>query len=397
MTTEAAFPAPCLPDQTVSNRPSCRDEAGRLIVDLGAVAENWQRLGRIHTASRVGAVVKADAYGLGAERISPMLAAIGCREFFVAHLAEALVLKSLLPGSAALYVLNGLAPGSEALCAEARIIPVLNTLEQAFDWAATARELGRTLPAALQVDTGMSRLGLSATELDHLMTMPDYTGSVTHHLLMTHMACADAPDSPANARQIERFRHFSNRLPGVPCSIANSAATLSLPSAAGHVLRPGLALYGVAPGPGMGADLQPAVSLEARIIQIRRIEAGTGVGYGLDYVAPGPRRIATISAGYADGWPRALSGKGGAVWFRGHRLPLVGRVSMDSCAADVTDVADHLIRPGDAVELIGPNQSVADVAQLLATTPHEILTGLGRRFARTYLHEPPAGAEETPE
>ena len=341
-------------------------------------------------------MLKADAYGLGAARIGPVLAGLGCRDFFFAHLAEAMALKPLLPLESRIFVLNGLAPGSEAECAGASIIPVLNTVEQALDWAAMAQQLGRTLPAALQVDTGMSRLGLSEAELDDMLSRPDYTGSIAHHLLMTHLACADDPADPVNASQAESFRRFAARLPGVPCSLANSAAALTLPSSPGHVLRPGLALYGVDPAPGHSEDLSPAITLSARVIQIRRIEAGTGVGYGLDYVAPTPRRIATLSVGYADGWPRALSGKG-AVWSRGHRLPLVGRVSMDSCVADITDIPEDMIRPGDTVELIGPHQSVDDLADLLATTPHEILTGLGRRFTRTYTYKLPAGAKETME
>ena len=396
MNTEAACPAPHFP-ASPSPRPSaCGDEAGQLTLDLGAVAANWRKISALHPKARTGAVLKADAYGLGAARIGPVLAGLGCRDFFFAHLAEALALKQLLPLDCRLFVLNGLAPGYEAVCADEGIFPVLSTPEQALAWAALARQMGRILPAALQVDTGMSRLGLSEAELDDILTSPDYSGSVAHQLLMTHMACADDPQAPANASQIECFHRFASRLPEVPSSLANSAAVLSLPKAAGHVLRPGLALYGIAPGGYMGADLEPAISLEARVIQIRQIEAGTGVGYGLDYIAPGPRRIATISAGYADGWPRALSGRGAAVWFRDHRLPLVGRVSMDSCTVDITDIAESQIRPGDTVELIGQHQTVTSLAQILATTPHEVLTMLGNRFARTYIDQPPMGAKETP-
>jgi alanine racemase len=393
MSTEAVSPVSCLSADPVPTTHSCGDEAGRLTLDLGAIAANWRRLCGLYPAARVGAVVKADAYGLGADRIAPMLAGLGCRDFFVAHLAEALALKPLLQDGAKLFVLNGLAPGSESRCAEAGIVPVLNAPEQAEAWCALAKRLSRRLPAALQVDTGMSRLGLSETELDHVMTSTDDNGRVEPCLLMSHMACADTPDARANADQIVRFRRFADRLPSVPRSLANSAAALFLPEAAGDVLRPGLVLYGVDPGSGGAPGMLPAVQLDARVIQTRTIPAGAGVGYGLDYVAATPRRIATISAGYADGWPRALGGKG-AVWFQGHRLPLLGRVSMDSCVADVTNLPEGNIRPGDTVELIGPHQSVSDLAGLLNTTPHEILTGLGRRFARTFANEPPAGAVE---
>ena len=395
MTTEAVLPASCHSAEPVTHQYPCGDEAGRLSVDLGAVAANWRRLSGMYPESRVGAVMKADAYGLGAEYIAPMLAGLGCREFFVAHLAEGLALKPLLPADASLFVLNGLAPGSEARCAEAGIIPVLNSPEQARAWYRLAKETSRTLPAALQVDTGMSRLGLSETELKHVLTQPGDAGSVELRLLMSHMACADTPDAVANSTQIARFRRFAECLPDVPRSLANSASALSLPDTAGEVLRPGLALYGIDPGPDGTAGLQPAVRLDARVIHIRIIPAGAGVGYGFDYVAHSPRRVATISVGYADGWPRALSGKG-AVWFHGNRLPLLGRVSMDSCVMDITDLPDGALRPGDLVELIGPHQSVSDLARLLNTTPHEILTGLGHRFARSFVNRPPCGAEEKP-
>lgn len=370
------------------------DEAGRLTINMAAIAANYHRLCAMHPSSRVGAVVKADAYGLGAAEIAPLLAAQGARQFFVAHLAEALTLKPLLPPDADIFVLNGLAPGGEAACAEAgNIIPVLNTPEQARDWYALSVDRSRCLPAALQVDTGMSRLGLDEEEFDDVLGWPGFASQVSICLLMSHMACADSPGAPANKDQISRFERFGARLPSVPRSLANSAAAMFLAEAAGDVLRPGLVLYGVDPGKGGADGMQAAVSLEARIIQIRDIPAGAGVGYGFDYIADRPLRTATISAGYADGWPRSLSSRG-AVWFEGQRLPILGRVSMDSCVVDVTALPKGSIRPGDRVELIGRNQSVSDLATLIGTTPHEILTSLGHRFSRVYANRPPDGGEE---
>jgi alanine racemase len=394
MDTEAAAPAPHFQTEQMSNWHPSTDEAGRLTIDLGAIAANYRRLCAMHPAARVGAVVKADAYGLGAAQIAPMLAGQGAREFFVAHLAEALVLKPLLPQDASIFVLNGLAHGSEPLCAEAGILPVLSTPEQARAWYTLAVELERDLPAALQVDTGMSRLGLSEAELNEVLDWPDFAGQVNIRLLMTHMACADTPGAPANADQMRRFARFSARMPSVPRSLANSAAALFLPEAAGDVIRPGLVLYGVEPGEGGAPGMTPAIRLEARIIQLRNIPAGAGIGYGFDYIADRPLRIATLSAGYADGWPRALSGKG-AAWFTGQRLSILGRISMDSCMVDVTNLPEGRIRPGDSVELIGPHQSVADIAGQIATTPHEILTSLGQRFARSYINPPSLSGEES--
>lgn len=394
MGTEAASPAPHTPAQAAENwRPSA-DEAGRLTIDMAAIAANYRRLRAMHPASRVGAVVKADAYGLGAAQIAPMLAAEGAVQFFVAHLSEALALKPILPSDAEIVILNGLAPGSETVCAaEKNIIPVLNTLEQARDWYALTVDQPRVLPAALQVDTGMSRLGLDEEEFDEVLGWPAFAEKISIRLLMSHMACADIPGARANTNQIARFERFCARLPSVPRSLANSAAAMFLPDAGGDVLRPGLVLYGVDPGTTGAAEMQPAVSLEARVIQLRDIPAGAGVGYGFDYIADRPLRTATISAGYADGWPRSLSSRG-AVWFEGQRLPILGRVSMDSCVVDVTALPKGSIRPGDRVDLIGPNQSVSDLAALIGTTPHEILTGLGRRFSRVYANRPSMGGEE---
>lgn len=395
MGTEAASPAPHTPAQAAENwRPSA-DEAGRLTIDMAAIAANYRRLCGMHPASRVGVVVKADAYGLGAAQIAPMLAAEGARQFFVAHLTEALALKPILPSDAEIVILNGLAPGSETVCAAAEnIIPVLNTPEQARDWYALTVDQSRVLPAALQVDTGMSRLGLDEEEFDEVLGWPACAEKISIRLLMSHMACADVPGACVNTDQIARFARFCARLPSVPRSLANSAAAMFLPDAAGDVLRPGLVLYGIDPATTGAADMRPAVSLEARVIQLRDIPAGAGVGYGFDYIADRPLRTATISAGYADGWPRSLSNRG-AVWFDGHRLPILGRVSMDSCVVDVTALPKGSIRPGDRVELIGPNQSISDLAALIGTTPHEILTGLGRRFSRAYIKMPPSGGEET--
>lgn len=359
-------------------------EAGFLSIDLSAIAANYRFVRARAPAARVGAVVKADAYGLGARTIAPVLADAGCRDFFVAHLAEALELVSRLPDSAKLYVLNGLAPGMASQCADARILPVLNTLEQARDWQRHAVETGRKLAAVLQVDTGMSRLGLGADELETVLRQPGFLDWVELRVVMSHLACDDTPDAPANADQIRRFADMAARVPDAERSLANSAAAIGMPDYAADLVRPGLALYGIDPLSGKTAGLHPAITLSARVIQIRAVPAGVGVGYDHDYVTPSPRCLATLSLGYADGWPRALGGKG-AVWLNGVRLPLVGRVSMDTCTADVTEIPAESIQPGDMVELIGQHQSVSELANLLDTAPHAVLTGFGKRFERRFV------------
>lgn len=358
-------------------------EAGVLSVDLSAVIANYRFVQTKAPAARIGAVVKADAYGLGASTIAPALAGAGCRDFFVAHLAEALELVSSLPESARLYVLNGLAPGMEGLCAEAGILPVLNTLEQARDWQAYAVAKGRKWPAVLQVDTGMSRLGLGTDELETLLRQPGFSDWVDLRVVMSHLACADIPDAPANAEQVRRFAAMAARVPEAERSLANSAAAIGMSEQAGDLVRPGLVLYGIDPISDATTELRPAITLDARVIQVRSVPVSVGVGYDHDYVTPSPRRLATLSIGYADGWPRALGGRG-AVWLNGVRLPLVGRVSMDTCTADVTEISAESVQADDMVELIGQHQSVSDLATLLDTAPHAVLTALGKRFERRF-------------
>jgi len=372
-----------------SDAPHPRDDhavsAGSLLtIDLSAIRANYALIAERVAPARVAAVVKADAYGLGAARIAPVLAQAGCRDFFVAHLAEAITLRPLLPVEARLYVLNGLQPGAEPACAAAGVLPVLNSLEQARRWRALAETAPRALPAAIQIDSGMSRLGLSPEEVETLARDVAFFARVPVALVMSHLACADVPSDPANAGQFARFQGFAARLPAAPLSLANSGGCF-LPSVFHqHVARAGVSLYGVAPNGVEDNPMRPVVRLEARVIQTRTIQAGAGVGYGLTFTAPGERRIATISIGYADGWPRSL-GNRGAAWFAGVRLPIVGRVSMDSITLDVSAVPPGALGEGDAVELIGPSQSLADVAADAGTIAYEILTSLGARHARAYV------------
>ncbi len=359
---------------------------GRITVDLAALRANYAVLARVSAPAIVGAVVKADAYGLGAAAVAPALAAAGCRQFFVAVLSEALALKPHLPGDALIYVLNGLAPGEAERCAVAGVRPVLNTARQARDWHEVAQRLGRPLDAALQVDTGMSRLGLPPEMAQALAADAAFRSAVPIALLMTHLACADVADHPANARQLARLRAVADALDAPPpLSIANSAGVFLGEDFHAAVVRAGIALYGAAPAlPGAPA-MRTVVRLEARVLQVREIPAGAGVGYGLDYVAQAPARIATLGVGYADGWLRRLGGGRGAAMFEGLRLPMAGRVSMDSCAIDISALAPGALDEGDYVELLGEAARLDDVARAADTIPYEILTRLGPRLARTYI------------
>jgi alanine racemase len=208
-------------------------------------------------------------------------------------------------------------------------------------------------------------------------------------VVMSHLACADSPERRANADQAERFSVLADMLPAAPRSLANSGGVFLGPAFHGDMVRLGVCLYGAAPNGDRPNPMQPVVTLDVRVIQVREIAAGQGVGYGLTYSREAPLRIATLAVGYADGWPRALSNVG-AAYFQGVRLPIAGRVSMDSLTLDVTALADLglTLRPGDLVELLGPHQSLEDVARDAGTIPYEILTNLGHRYHRTYLEGP---------
>ncbi len=333
-----------------------------LSIDLGAVVANWRRLGAVHGAP-CAAVVKADGYGLGAAPVGRALQAAGCRHFFVAHLAEGLALRAALGPDAMVAVLNGFPAGADGA---AGLTPVLNGL------ADVAAHQGR--PGIVQLDTGMARLGVPPEEWSQLAGQAPL-------FLMTHLAVADQPDHALNAMQAGRFAAARALFPGVPASLAASSGIFLGPDFASDLARPGAALYGINPTPGLPNPMRQVVRLEAPVLQVREIAAGAPVGYGATWVAERPSRVATVAAGYADGYPRALSGRAIAS-FQGQPVPLIGRVSMDLTTFDVTDLPG--LRPGDALTLIGPGCTPDEVAERAGTIGYEILTSLGARYRRQY-------------
>jgi alanine racemase len=357
-----------------------------LTVDLDAIAANYRLLVSRAAGAVVAGVMKADAYGLGMDRVAPALVRAGCRVFFTAHLDEGVRLRGIVPADCTIHVLHGPPPGTAADFVAHRLIPVLNDPGQVREWSALCARLGRRLAAAVQVDSGMSRMGLSPADLAALGDPRDWLAPFEPVLLMSHLACADVPDHPMNARQRERFDAIRAAFPAIRASLANSSAVFLGADFHYDLVRPGAALYGINPQPGQANPLRQAVSLDARIVQVRTIGAGDAVGYGARYVADGPRRIATIGVGYADGWLRALSGRGFA-YVDGVRVPIAGTVSMDSITLDVTGIPDARLAPGMTVELLGPNQHVDAVAAEAGTIGYEVLTRLGGRFERTYVGE----------
>lgn len=355
-----------------------------LTIDLEAVRWNYRFLrGKLGARVRCGAVLKADAYGLGAQYVAPALHAEGCRDFFVAHLDEGLRLRTHLPGSS-IYILNGLLGGGEADCADAGLIPVLNSLDQCQAWSMRARKLGKTLPAVVQIDSGMNRLGMSQREIAGWVKCGSQIAGVDVRFVMSHLACADVPSHVANAMQLAKFRRLAEHFPGLPRSLANSSGIFLGRDFHHDVVRPGAALYGINPVPTRANPMRATVRLSARVIQVRETDKGDHVGYGWDFRANATARLATLSIGYADGLHRAL-GKSGVVYFEGHALPIVGRVSMDSITVDVSNLQPDRLGPDSEVDVIGDHQSVDDLAEAMGTIGYEVLTALGHRYERNYL------------
>ncbi len=363
----------------------------RLTIDLDAVCDNWRllraRLGRAECA----AVVKADAYGLGAEAVAPALFAAGCRHFFVAHLGEGLRLREVLDGGAEIYVLHGLHPGAEAECVGRGLTPVLNSLAQVTAWRATAARAGRALPAVLQVDTGMARLGMDAAEWAQLASTPSLLAGIDVRFVMSHLVSAEDHADATSQRQLERFLAMRERMPGLRASLANSSGIFLGADYHFDLARPGAALYGVAPVRGQANPMRPVIRLQGQVLQIRSIAAGTPVGYSHSWVAARESRIATVAVGYADGYLRS-QGNRGRVVFEGRPLPVVGAVSMDTITVDATEVPAGRIVEGSLIELADADNGVDAIAARAGTIGYEILTSLGHRYARRYLgREAPAG------
>lgn len=356
---------------------------GVLTIDLAALRHNYRTIAARIAPTRAAAVVKANCYGLGANHVAPAFYQAGCRDFFVAHLGEAIRLQPALNSDAILYVLNGLQPGTEAACARAGIVPVLNSIEQIENWAAQAKAQDANLPALLQVDTGMSRLGLSAAELNLICENPSLLDGIDIKFVISHLANGDEPGNPSNAAQLANMQAALARLPKLPVAFANSGGSFLDHSYHFDLARPGVALYGVGPEQGEN-PIKPVMTLSARVIQVRSVDKDAAVGYGGTYVCTEAKRIATIAVGYADGWFRALSNKGSA-FYGDVRLPIIGRVSMDSITLDVSALPEDALKLGSLVELIGPHQRLEDVARECDTIPYEILTALGDRYARYYV------------
>ncbi|MFN3973072.1 MAG: alanine racemase [Gemmobacter sp.] len=342
---------------------------GTLSIDLDAVAANWRALDRLsNSGTQTGAVVKADAYGLGVTRVARALAQAGARRFFVAVAEEGAALRQALGQGPQVCVFSGHMPGDTEMIGDLDLTPMLNSIDQ------VTRHL-EALPGhpfGIQLDTGMNRLGMEAAEWEAVAAFVLDAGP---EMLMSHLACADEPDHPMNEDQLAQFHAMTDGT-DLPRSLAATGGILLGARYHFDLTRPGIGLYGGLPFEGAA----PVAGLALPVVQIRDLMPGEVVGYGCTFVAETETRIATVSGGYADGLQRALSGRA-VLWAGDTPCPVAGRVSMDLIAVDVT----HLPDVPRALDILGPQQSVDDLAAAADTIGYEILTALGPRYARRYI------------
>lgn len=345
-----------------------------LYIDLNAIKRNWQNLAARSQAT-CAAVIKADAYGLGMQKIALALHQVGCNKFFVATLAQAAALREMCP-QADIYVLHGEGPVDDFL--HHRLTPVLSAQAQVEGWLQKS-----DVPFAVHVDTAMNRLGLTATEFEQLVQNEAFKGRLC--LLISHLACADAPDHPLNTTQLARFEKICALAPGVPASLCNSSGIFLGEGYHFDLLRPGVALYGLNPTPAQANPMAPVVRLEAPILALRQVKKGETISYGAAFSAPKDMTVAVVEAGYAHGFMRSLSDKAMAA-VGTHAAPAVGRITMDLSMFDVSDVPVDILAKARILTLMGGAADDADtLAAKAGTIGYEILTSLGAGCTRVYI------------
>lgn len=378
----AAGPAPGAAN---TGGPPLIETGGVLTIDLAAIAANWRALADHVDPAECAAVVKADAYGCGVREVASALAAAGCKTFFVAHLHEARLVREVAR-DVAIYVLNGIPPGAAPQFAAARARPVIGSMPELVEWDAFCGVNRWSGGAALHFDTGMNRLGVPIDEAPALsarMKMPGHGIS----LVMSHLACADTPEHPLNTRQVQAFREIRMMFRGVPASLANSSGIFLGPATHCEMVRPGAALYGINPTPAEQNPMRQAVNLKGRIAQVRQVPRGGTVGYSATWTATHESRVAVVSVGYGDGYLKAgaaLSGERPMAIVAGKRCPVIGRISMDLLAIDVTGMPERSVRRGDFATLLGDGISVDELASFADLIGYEVLTSLGRRYHRVW-------------
>jgi alanine racemase len=384
---ESIAPAEPIPPETIITAgPPAAEAGGILTVDLTAVEANWKALAHRAMPAECGAVIKADGYGCGIEPVASQLAKAGCNTLFVADLSEARRVRATV-AEPAVYVLNGLMPGTAPTYADLNVRPVIGSMTELAEWDAFVSTSGWRGGAALHVDTGMNRLGITVEEAAALAPrIRAENHGIT--LLLSHFASAELPDDPLNEKQIATFREIRLLYRGIPSSLANSSGVFLGSAAHCDMERPGVALFGVNPTPGRPNPMRPVITLQGRIVGLRHINRGDTVGYNAVWTAKRATRLAVVGVGYADGYLRAASASdtvsGGDAIVAGKRCTLAGRVSMDLLTIDITEVAEGAVKRGDLATLIGGDITVDEFAKAAGTIGYEVLTSLGRRYHRIY-------------
>jgi alanine racemase len=335
-------------------------------IDLNAIRQNWQKL-RSMSSNDAAAVVKANAYGLGLKQVGGALYTEGARIFFVASAEEGAELRSILGKTPEIYIFSGHMAGDTELIKNYNLIPLVNSIEQ----LSRHSKLSREKKFGVQLDTGMNRLGMEPMEWE---TVKELTLSLNPTLIMSHLACADEPNHKMNAKQLHTFLTLTNKI-NIKKSLAATGGILLGPEYHFDLTRPGIGIYGCSPM----QDCLPVLKVDIPVIQIRNIKSGETVGYGNTWTSPCKKRIATISAGYADGLFRVL-GRKTKLYFKKIGCPIVGRISMDLIGVDITSLNDE----PDSLELINPQQTLDYIAEDAGTIGYEFLTSLGHRYCRNY-------------
>ncbi len=378
MSNQAAI-KPISAVKSISTAPSW------LKIDLGAIAQNHATIAKqLSPKTEIAGVVKANGYGMGAERIAETLYDCGTRQFFVATMDEALNLRAQLPDDSSVALLCGLLPYAEALYAEQRITPVLNSVDEIQRWNKTCVDLQKSLPAIIHFDTGMNRLGLGPDETETLLSDMSTMSNIDCKAIMSHFACADEHDHPMTHEQYKLFEKTAAHFPNAKKSLSNSSGVFRSKDYHYDIVRPGMAICGLNPTPEKASPMMPVASLETRILQIRTMRKGDPAGYGATYRFDKEGQQATVSLGYADGFLRHL-GSNAKLYFNGQPCTITGRVSMDLITVDISNIEGEKPHVGALMEVLGPHQNADTLAEGGGTIGYEILTSLGSRYHRKYL------------
>lgn len=353
-----------------------------LRIDLSAIKNNYNIIQNL-TAARVGAVVKANAYGLGASDVAAALHKAGCRDFFVSSLDEGVRLRGVIKDSK-IHILNGFYASGAQAYVEHQLIPCLGSFREIEGYRNLGQKHGSDLPAWLSFNTRMNRLGLGAVETDKIIQDTSILKGIDVAGVMSHFACADEKEHPLNETQYGVFETIARAFPVAEKSLCNSSGVFRNKKYHFDIVRTGAALYGLNPTPETANPMKPVVSLQAPVLRTRLVYKDASVGYGATYTFEKDTWIATVAAGYADGIFWHLGNKGALYW-KGYRLPIRGRVSMDLTTVDLSSVPEsERPKPGDWLEILGPHQSADDLARDAGTIGYEVLTSLGTRYKREY-------------